>query len=488
MESTARSSWRSPGCLFLAAAAVLLAALPAAGAPPWPGQAELDKYLAKYRGTRVGLCAVEVTTGSVLVSYNAETPMLPASTQKLLTSAVALTVLGRDFRFTTTLARVGEDLVVVGDGDPALGDPVLAAGRGGTIYDELDAWAAAARAAGITEVRDLVLDDSIFSAGRYPDWPRDQADRWYCAPVGGLNFNDNCIDVQLTVTPAGVQPAITPASRFIAVGGAVRAGRRDLWSSRLSRDASTITLAGEVSRSMTEPYSTSIDEPTLLLGRVLADRLAKAGVNVRGQVVRRQVSGADGALPAGAAVVAQHATPLSVVLGRMNQQSLNMMAECALLRSAARYVRPATFDAAATVGNQVLQRIWELPAEQVTVADGSGMSRSNRVSAFALAGLLHKAATRDAGDAQVLLASLAAPGEDGTFEDRFTDLAGSVVGKTGSLAGVKTLAGYILDPQGRPVIAFAILCNNVQGGNAAAKDMQDAVVREWVRVVRSLAP
>ena len=128
----------------------------------------------------------------------------PASNQKILTAAAALQALGKDFRFQTTLARVGEDLVVVGDGDPNLSGRFF----GDDPDQALLSLAADARRQGLARVRDVVLDASRFDGATvHPDWPADQLDRWYCAPVAALVFNDSCWDV--TVGPReGGGPAV----------------------------------------------------------------------------------------------------------------------------------------------------------------------------------------------------------------------------------------------------------------------------------------
>jgi D-alanyl-D-alanine carboxypeptidase/D-alanyl-D-alanine-endopeptidase (penicillin-binding protein 4) len=433
----------------------------------------------------VSISAVLVGDGQVLLDRQGSTPVTPASVQKLLATAVALRTLGADFAFTTRLVRIGNDLAVVGDGDPTLGDPYLAEVSGGTIYDVLDDWAAKVRQAGPSAIAgDLVLDDSIFSSGRHPDWPAEQLDRWYCAPVSGLNFNTNCIDVTLRVTAAGVEPAVSPVSRYITVSGRITRGGRDLWSARLGRDDASLTFSGQASRSSTEPLNVPVNDPTLLAGRVLADRLARAGVELKGQIVKRRIVAADRSLPAGAVVLATHSMPLPAVLARTNKRSLNMGAECVLLRSAAA-AGEGTFAAAAKLANQVLARDYHMDPAQFSVADGSGMSRNNRLSAAALAGLLAELARGP--HAKVVLDSLAVAGVDGSLDDRLKTLSGRVIGKTGTLTGVSTLAGYVLSKDGRPVIAFAIFCTGNDGA-AAARDMQDALLTAWIQAVDGVAP
>ena len=223
---------------------------PAQTAPS--GDKALDEFLAAKNG-KIGVYAIRLRDGAVLASHDATVPMAPGSVEKVATSAVALAVLGQDFQFTTTFAVLGKDLVVVGDGDPTFGDPLLAEARKGTIYDEFDEWAQKLKAAGVTSVAgDLVLDDSLISAGRHEDWPENQLQTWYCAPVGGLNFNDNCVDVRETVSGNTVVPAVTPATRFMPVVNELKVGPKDLWGVKYAPDDGQVIVTGQVRRSSGE--------------------------------------------------------------------------------------------------------------------------------------------------------------------------------------------------------------------------------------------
>ncbi len=444
------------------------------------GPAALDAFLAARRG-EVGLYAVRLSDGRVLAAYEPDTLLVPASVQKLLTSAVALAVLGPEFQFTTVLAQVGEDLAVIGDGDPTFGDPALAAGRAGTIYDELDRWAGVLQTANITAVDRILLDDAIFTPGRHPDWPANQHSRWYCAPVSGLNYNTNCLDVTLRLAGSAVQAELAPRSNRWPVANEVQAGQRDLWGVRFGPADATATLYGQVKTTMLEPLSVAVNEPSLMLGRVLADRLARIGLRVGDTIARQPVVGPDGRLPEGGQVLATHRTPLAVVMAQANRRSINLMAECLLLRSAVRASGQGSFQAASAVGTSVLAEHYGLGPEQFTLADGSGMSRNNRLSARAVVTLLERLAK--GRDAAIFLPTLAIGGLEGTLAKRFNDCPGRVIGKTGSLNGVTTLAGYVLDAQGRPAIAFAFLFNRLRAGSAPAKEVQDAYVADWIRLL-----
>ncbi|NQU77022.1 MAG: D-alanyl-D-alanine carboxypeptidase/D-alanyl-D-alanine-endopeptidase [Planctomycetes bacterium] len=451
---------------------------------PHGGERALAEYLASCR-TQVAYHAVRLADGRILASRDAARPMVPASVQKLCTSAIALASLGADFSFKTTLAVCGGDLVVLGDGDPALGDPVLAAEQNVSIYDVPDRWAVKLKAEGISAVRgNLVLDDDIFHARRHPDWPEREHQRWYCAAVSGLNFNDNCLDIRIYRQDGALRVDVSPASRHISVVNRLAAGTRQVWVVTYTEDDATVTLIGQVRTSMTRPLSVAVNKPSLLFGRVLADRLALAGIQLEGGIVRRRVLGPDRMLPDEVTVVATHTTALSTVLSRANKQSLNMMAECLLLRAAADGRGSATFSQAAEFGTGVLVRDYGVDPSQFVLADGSGMSRRNRLSALAAVDLLRRLAGR--ADSETFRQSLAVAGVDGTMAKRLKQFSGRVLAKTGSLAGTSALAGYILDGRGEPVVAFAIFCNNIRGPNSQAKKVQDALVGDWVADVDEL--
>jgi D-alanyl-D-alanine carboxypeptidase/D-alanyl-D-alanine-endopeptidase (penicillin-binding protein 4) len=400
-------------------------------------------------GGVVGLSVVDLATGKTLIAVRAEEPRTPASNEKILTSATALENLGKDFAFTTTVYLAGRDLVVTGDGDPTLGDPVLAAANGGTIYDELDRWAAEARKAGITEVGEVIMAPQFMADGfRNPDWARKHYRTWYCAPVSALNFNNNCLDVKWA---AGAKAILSPESRFFQVVNKAKPGSAHAWSLQPNADDSVITLSGTVSSTPGEPQSTAINDPPLLLGRVLADRLEKAGVKIKGQVSLAPTGTVD---LAKAKKLAETRTPLGVAMARANKRSLNMTAECIFLRAG-----DGTWSGSARKMTETLTGKYGLPEASLTVRDGGGLSQSDRIAPGAMTQLLAGILKRDG--AGLFLASLPVCGVDGTMEKRLADPAhqGRVLGKTGYIAGVSCLSGYVLDADKRPALAFSVMAN-----------------------------
>jgi len=433
-------------------------------------------------GSAVGVHVIDLTDGSVLCDIQSARPLSPASNQKILTAAVALKRLGPDFHFRTTITLAGRDLVVRGDGDPTTGDARLASARNETIYAAMDRWAAALKRAGVRRIKgNLLIDASIFQGPFvHPDWPTRQLQRWYAAPVAGVNFNDNCMDIRFVVAHGRARAVIQPLSRYILVDNRVKVGRRHLWHCRFDQAGTSVTLTGTVRRTTPDALPVAVPDPPALFGCVLADRLARAGIGLAGRIV------VGATRPVGPVrLIAEERTPLADALRRAEKDSLNMMAECILLRSAAGEGRAASWQRAARLARTVLIEDYGLDGGQFSVSDGSGLSRKNRASPAVLTRLL-RALVKE----PTFVRSLAVAGTDGSMRRRLRGpCRGRVLAKTGSLAGISALSGYVLDRAGRPALTFSVLTNGrTYGGGLSAKVMEDRICRLLVRAVDARGP
>jgi D-alanyl-D-alanine carboxypeptidase/D-alanyl-D-alanine-endopeptidase (penicillin-binding protein 4) len=438
-------------------------------------------YEAAHRAT-VGLSVVDLRSGAKLVSLRDDERMVPASNQKVLTSAFALARLGGKFQFVTRAYLAGGSLWVVGSGDPTLGDPRLAKEAGKSIYAELDRWAAAVRKrVGPALQGDLIAVPSFdgrsarLESFRHADWPRSQYHRWYLAPVAGLSFHNNCFDVTYTLRSNQVTPHVHPQSRWIRIVNKVRRARKHLWSLTSNADDSVVTLRGTIRQTTRDPISVPVNDPPLLFARVLADRLERAGVAVGGAV--RVAAAAPQSVVADELEVCRTVTPLSVAMLRANKRSLNTAAECLFLRAG-----DGTWAGSAKQMTQTLVKSYDLSPADLVVRDGCGLSHGNRVTPRALTAMLRQVAGRP--DGGVFVQSLARSGVDGTLARRMTGKAtrGRVLGKSGYVAGVSCLSGYVLDARGKPALAYAILVNRTPTA-WRAKYLQDRICSILVTTV-----
>jgi D-alanyl-D-alanine carboxypeptidase/D-alanyl-D-alanine-endopeptidase (penicillin-binding protein 4) len=416
-----------------------------------------------------GVSVVDLRSGKAVVGLRADELRAPASNQKILTSAVALTRLGASYKFVTKVFELDGDVVVLGGFDPTLGDRVLAEQNAFDAEAELDAWSAAVRKAMGQKVRNIVLCSSAPAGLRHPDWPANQLDNWYAAPVAELNYNNNCIDVKLKGAGAGVSAEIAPPSRFIRVVSQLRQGPAN-WSVKIADDCSAVTVQGQA-QGAAPARSIAVDSPQLLLGRVLADRLAAAGVTVTGELRVTAPSSVDFVR---ASPLASSATSLPAVMARANKRSLNMAAECMFLAAG-----DGTWEGSGKVASETLVKSFGLKPQQFAIRDGSGLSPRDRVSPAAMTTLLASLVRHR--DARAFIDSLPVSGVDGTMTKRLDvrPYRQRVLGKTGYIAGVSALSGYVLDSNGKPAYAFSVLCNQISGP-ADAKSLEDDICRMLV--------
>ena len=418
---------------------------------------------------------VDVRTGRTVIALREDQPRAPASNQKILTSAFALVRLGVDYQISTLLIRRGDDLVVSGNFDPTLGDPVIAKSRKASIYAELDRWAnLVKRQIGPRLGGDIIVISA--RAGRtyrHEDWPRNQYKRWYVAPVAEVNFNDNCFDVTFAVSRSLATPHIVPQSYLISVTNRVKVGSRHIWDLQTGADDSALTIVGTIKTATSDPLPTAVNNPPLLFARVLADRLKRAGVALGGTVRTARRGAVD---LAGSPVIARTRTPLEVAITRANKRSLNMAAEGVFLCAG-----DGTWAGSAKLMTATLTKTFSVAAGDLTIRDGSGLSKKNAVTARAMVRVL--AGVLKQKYAPVLGRSLPVSGAPGTLASRLArpPYAGRVVAKTGYISGVSALSGYVLDKADKAAYAFAILVNRLPAGkNWQAKQFQDSVAMALV--------
>jgi len=350
-------------------------------------------------------CYVVDEGGAPLATRGGDAPLLPASTQKILTAAAALVVLGPEQRFVTraVAAEAPQDgaidqLFLVGGGDALLMTPEVQAQREqipelrGTATTSMATLADSIVASGVRRIPNgIVADDTRYEALRYlPTWDDDYRTEGQVGPLGALTVNGGFRQLRPP------QPA---------------------------------------------------DDPALLATEKLSELLEERGVDVgRG-------SGHEAA-PANAVEVGRVESPtLTDLLGEDLSTSNNLASEL-LTREIGLQVSQQGTTAAGVQAIVATLAELGLPTTNVALVDGSGLDKGNRATCPALAAALDLG-----GDPRyaILWDGLAVAGEKGTLVDQIGgDLTGKVRGKTGTLSNASGLVG-IVDVE-RPV-RFAFLVN-----------------------------
>jgi D-alanyl-D-alanine carboxypeptidase/D-alanyl-D-alanine-endopeptidase (penicillin-binding protein 4) len=431
-----------------------------------------------------GAIIVSLTRGDTLFEQNPDVPVQPASTMKMFTSAVALDRFGPDYTFRTPVLRdgsVGADgtlngnLYLRGVGDPSLSSRFW--------HDEepMDALAREVAAAGIKHVRgDIVGDATAFDDQLVPDgWKTSYLGAAYAARVSALSLDENLIWV--VVTPNGGKANVTldPASTTIPIDASVRVtgGKGGRISASRRPDGSLVVRGTIGSRSGPLKYSLVADNPALYTTGALRASLEKAGIKIDGQTRLA-------ATPAGATQVAAIASPpLAQIIGEMDRESINIVAEL-LFRDAA-HAGPNNPVGSASSGLANLRdflskKVGTAPTV-VDVSDGSGLSLNDHVTARAMVRLLGY--VHNAPWGPVFHAALPVDGESGTLKRRSkgTPARGNLHAKTGTTNTVAALGGYVTAKNGE-VLAFSLIYNGADRWNAkTAMDQIGATMAEFVR-------
>ena len=427
----------------------------------------------------------------VLFRHQSDIPLIPASNLKVVTTAAALAHLGPDFKFRTLLLKRNNDLILIGDGDPTLGDAeMLRKLPGGwdvtTVFKN---WGEALAKHGLTKFDRLLVDDSVFDQEFFhPNWPLDQAHRRYEHQVAGLNLNANCVDFYLRYTSPGETVTYTtnPATKYITTQNTCTGGRENaIWLSRHT-GTNNIVLKGTTPGSTGEnnPLSVTVDDPALFTATVMAETLATTGVTLespqaRDRTIRAALSKVKLGQDPAWTVLAVHETPVETVLARANKDSVNLYAEalCKRIGAATTGGQGGSWKSGNAAIAAWLTRIGIDPGE-FRLDDGCGLSKGNAVSANAMCRVLAQAYAGKTRD--LFVSTLSIAGKDGTLENRFghrsmLDLRGRVFGKSGYVNGVSTLSGYV-KAKDEQWYAFSILLNQCYD-IGAAKGIQEMIIR-----------
>ncbi|MCG8405993.1 MAG: D-alanyl-D-alanine carboxypeptidase/D-alanyl-D-alanine-endopeptidase [Phycisphaerales bacterium] len=448
-------------------------------------KSQLDAILPlpKSAKARLGAHIIELDTGSVLYDRDSKRPLIPASNMKLVVMAAAIHQLGPDYKYQTVLAIRDTDLIVIGSGDPTFGDERLAEARDETITAVFHKWAQILKDAGIRQIPgNILVDDLIFDLKfTHPKWPSDQYQSWYEAPIGGLNFNANCVQTVVIPTqpkkPAEVH--LVPGNSFLKVSNKTTTGKKSTVVVARPRGSDTLIVRGSVSKKG-KLKEVTVREPGLYFGSVLKTVLATEGIPVGGKVVREKVRLKNGHLPKNCHILDVHRTPVGDALARCGKDSLGMMAEGLLKTLGAHQSGLGSWESGRSAIHAFLRTV-NVPADQVTVDDGSGLSRYNRLSASAATRILRFMHDGPEQSFELFKSSLAVAGIDGTLKKRLRSkqTKGRIFGKTGYINGVWSLSGYV-HTHSDHWLAFA-LYYNATGKTSTPKPRIDRACRLLVQ-------
>ncbi|MEJ2493204.1 MAG: D-alanyl-D-alanine carboxypeptidase/D-alanyl-D-alanine-endopeptidase [Ignavibacteriaceae bacterium] len=427
--------------------------------------------------TQIAIDVYDLKGNKQLYEHNSKLLLNPASNMKLLTTAAALTYLGRDYIFQTSLYHTG-----VIEGDTLYGDLYVAGGFDPDFTtDDLDSLVKAVKSIGIKTITgnlyaDISLKDSLYWG---KGWMWDDNPGPSAPYLSSLNINDNSIEVFVEGTKVGypAKVILIPETKYVdVVNHSTTVSSYSESDVEITRDwvndKNKIIVEGKVKSgiitdSSDQKEKLNLIEPYNYFLTLFREHLVKNNVFIEGKNKVKQ-------LPENSVYLSSFNRKLDSVVVHLNKESDNLSAEMLIYSLA---LNDSGVPAIAENGIQALKKLIDslnLNPEDYYLADGSGASRYNLISTELLINLLRY--MYKSPDYVLYFTSLPVAGIDGTLEKRMIDTPaeGNVHAKTGTLEGVSALSGYVRTKNNN-LLAFSILVQNYVGKSSLARSYIDRI-------------
>lgn len=449
----------------------------------------------------IGVYAVDAASGRTLYRRNEHRKFVPASNQKILITATALSLLGPDYRFRTEFVADGPvrgsyldgDLVLVASGDPSMSDRYWASGTA-----SLEALADSLRASGVTYVAgSAVVDVSAWDSTTVgPTWEVEDLRFAYGSTGGAFAIDEGEVRIVVAAGAAADEPVDVTWSPM---------GDADFVESRLRTappesgtrvipqylpETRRLVLEGRVALGAVDTLSFALRDPVRQAVAALAAAVDRAGIEIEGGWTIRWTAeepdpapctevGLGGGCAPRHALAAIESPPLSELVAGILEPSQNWMTEQLVRSLGARFGDEGSWREGVGVVRAWLVNEVGVDSLDISSRDGSGLSAYNLVTPRAVVRILQD--MHQGPWAAEYRRAMAEPGEDGsTLSRRLEGLEGRVFAKTGSISNVNSLSGYLVRDNGQEVI-FSILTNASGLPASQVRQAIDEIVRGLAR-------
>jgi D-alanyl-D-alanine carboxypeptidase/D-alanyl-D-alanine-endopeptidase (penicillin-binding protein 4) len=458
---------------------------------------DLDGILSdrRFASAQIGIEILSLDRMEILYQKSAQQLLIPASCNKIITAAVALMRLGAGYRFETQIWTDGQinngilkgNLIITGSGDPTFSPKF----NDGDPFAEFRVWAANLKAKNIQAIAGSIIgeDGTFGESGLGQGWEWNDLPNAFAAPVSALQFNDNML--ALTIVPGDEpgDPVLVRAAPLegylqidnVAVTG--QAGSPPALQIRKGESDEKIAISGTVpAKGAVVLETVAVRHPALYFLSALHHTLSGEGIAVGSLDLVKEHHVRDSL-----SQLWIHSSPeLCEVVKQLLKNSINLYAETLVRTLGLNFRGEATFAKGKEVVEETLAQIG-IQTGTYSYADGSGLSRLNLESADAFVQLLrfmHQDKTF-----QIFYDALPIAGTDGTLASRMkrSKAADNVHAKTGSMANVSSISGYVKTLDGE-MLAFSIVLNGYLGPRDAVEAMQDralARLADFSREARS---
>lgn len=403
-----------------------------------------------------GFVVYDPKTKKVISSYNENTPLVPASTTKLLTTETALNLLGENYRWMTQLEYSGNidengvlngNLYVVGSGDPSMGTNKAGAW---SYRDIISDFMSGLSREGIKKVNgDIIIQTALFKGN-----------------IARLPENVVWLENNNYYLPVGTTREINPANeKLIGKKGNSSSEKKYFY---VSPYMNQMVFAEKYEGNGT--LTTKIPDAPAYLANTFRTTLVKSGISVTGKVTPRMTDGQ----PESRKMVSAYKSPtLGDIIFYTNQHSDNSLAEALLRTVGFQKMGDQTLESGRIVVTGHLKES-DFDMNGLNYMDGSGLSRNNNVTPISQVKFLTSLMNQKYYN--TYLTSLPVGGQSGTLKRMFIGTGnGQVFAKTGTLNKVKTLAGYLKTNSGKTLV-FSLMVNNYTGSVDMVKKRMEKIL------------
>lgn len=425
-----------------------------------------DPYIAQAQNS---ILAIDIHSGDTLLNFQSNLALTTASTTKVFSTAMALELLGADYRFSTECYMDGnvKDSVLKGNvwirglGDVTFGSRFFnAEGEEGSL---LQGMVSELKKQGIRQIDgSIFIDGSAFGyEGTPKGWSAWDAGNYYGAFPAGINYYDNAVNYYFSTGKPGRKAQFMgtyPQQSQLELQNQILSAKVRGDNSNLQGEAYRQTrLATGKLPAYQSSYKVrgSVADPELNFADALSDACASGGLALKKGVFCMRTAGIsipdyDGLIR----ILKLEGRTVGEIVQWTNGKSVNFFAEGLLNGAAYKYTGCGTNSNGLKLYKQYLAT--RMDTTNLRLFDGSGLSRDNRISAAHLCGILTYVFKSDIG--QVFKASLPVAGKSGTIKDLCVGQAGEnrVYAKSGTMTGIKSYAGYIFTVSGRTIV-FSII-------------------------------
>jgi D-alanyl-D-alanine carboxypeptidase/D-alanyl-D-alanine-endopeptidase (penicillin-binding protein 4) len=428
----------------------------------------------KYAST--SLTVLNAVTGEVIFSRNPNMGLAPGSTLKVITSATAYHLLGKDFTWQTSIGYNGNisaggilngDLILTGGGDPTLGSSRFGQTNESIIINK---WLNAIRKAGIKKINGrLIGDDSLYNTQSVPiGWIWQDMGNYFGAGPNALTWRENTLELYFRPGKQVGDPVTllktNPSLNTVKIVNEVKTGKQGSGDNVYAYSApysNNIYLRGTYGIDLQKTIEASIPDPAFTLIYLLQDTLSKAGIQIAQSVTTTRFLKADNiAYKIPSTNISTITSPtLDEVIYWFNQKSINLYGEHLIKTIAVKQ----GVEVSTPSGIEIIRNFWQnklnIDPKSLNMLDGSGLSPGTRITTLSTA--------------RILLSVKSEPWFSGYYNS--FPVYNNMKMKSGTINDCVAYAGYQTTSSGVPVV-FVIMVNNYTGGTKAIRQKMFGVL------------